>query len=151
MRRDRADGWADVAGAGFLAAAVALMSSQFAIRFVHTTGSTAGWGDDLQVTPTESLLTVLAVGGIAYQVLIRLRSEAGWLGAVAGCCLAIGAVGIMSWAFAKSNDVLPSDAYIPAGTAFLAVGLLCSAAAFFDMSRDDDGQEEGTKKESLEG
>ncbi len=130
--------WHDAVAIGLASFFIAIISNEFAIRLIHTSTSTASWGDAVETTPTDSLLAVLAISAVFYSLLIMVQKQSGRLGSAAGWCLITGSVGVVNWAFDKSNEVLTSNVYVTGGVILVVAGVVFSGLSILNTRQQED-------------
>ena len=87
----------------------AILSGGIAIRIVLAAMTTADWDDPVPADdPTALLMAVIAIAGLIYGLLSKIRSEHS-MGAAFGCAAAIvGIAGMLGWTVGGDSDVVPS-------------------------------------------
>ena len=110
---------------GALSLGVAFMSSTFVIRVVHTFITSAGWEDSLDSDdPISSLVAMIAISGVVYTLLTRIKNRYGLIASLEGACWLVGSVPVLFWIIHKGR-VLPDISDYP------YLGLLLVIAAVF--------------------
>lgn len=121
-------GWKDTVILGTLSLGVAFMSSAFVLRLIHTGITTAGWDDLLPADdPTSSLLAVIAISTVIYNVLARIKSEQNLTASVCGAFVMLGVVGTLAWLIGNTHAQGASINYLYSGISFFVCAALCLA------------------------
>lgn len=110
---------------GALSLGVALMSSSLVIRVVNTFLTSAGWEDSLDTNdPISSLVAMIAISGVVYSLLTRIKNRYGLIASLEGACWITGFVPILFWTIDKGR-VLPDIANFPYLGLILFVAAIC--------------------------
>ena len=106
----------------------AILSGGIAIRIVLSAMTTADWDDPVPADdPTALLMAVIALAGLIYSLLAKIRNEHS-MGAAFGSALAIvGIAGTLGWTVGGDSDAVPSGS----GTLIAAILTFWVGIAFF--------------------
>lgn len=119
-------GWKDTVILGTLSLGVAYLSSGFVLRLIHTGITTTEWGDPLPADdPTSSLLAVIAISTVIYNVLAKIKSEQNMTASVCGAFVMLGVVGTLAWLIGNSQAQSVSTSYLYSGISFFVFAALC--------------------------
>ena len=113
---------------GALSLGMALMSSSFVIRVVHTFITSAGWEDSLDSDgPISSMVAMIAISSVAYNLLTKIRNRYGLIASIEGACWITGFIPILYWIINKGRALPTIDNY-PYLALFLFVAATCLGA-----------------------
>ena len=123
---------------------VAIPISGIAIRIVLAAMTTADWDDPVPADdPTALLMAVIAVAGLIYSLLSKIRNEYS-MGAAIGCAFAIfGIAGVLEWTVGGDSDVVPPGSGPLIAVILLAlIGVAIFAICAWRSTRDTPRQGE---------
>lgn len=128
MNSVEALGWKDTVTLGTLSLGVAFISSEFVLRLIHTGITTTEWDDPLPADdPTSSLLAIIAISTIIYNVLAKIKNEQHMTASVCGAFVMLGVVGTLAWLIGNTHAQGASITYLYSGISFFVFAALCLA------------------------
>ena len=122
----------------------AILSGGIAIRIVRAAMTTADWDDPVPADdPTALLMAVIAIAGLVYGLLAKIRNEYSMGAAFGGALAIVGIAGTLGWTVGGDSDAVPSGG----GPLIAAILVLVAGAAIFaycawKSSMDNPNQDE---------